>query len=159
MTNETINHLRVFIPRMDQFTDNRFVTIVKCIRNITGIDLVDAKGIVDADDRWHNVPTKIKSQWQLDNQKEMLDKLFELGCKAWIWKGTAHEAHEATPTQDYMDTLGDLLESTTRKHLHPVKEVDMIVELKHYILMAINFKQYKMAKYLIDNLAQYEENT
>ena len=166
MTYEINHHLRVFIPKLDQFTDHdgRFVQIVKCLRAITGIGLVDAKGIVDDDNKWHNVPTKIKSQWQVDRQDKSLDDLYMLGCRAWIEMETPYTdqswVKEATPTveQDYMDTLGSILRNATSKEeVTSKEEADTIVDLKHYILMAINLKQYKMAKYLIDNLAQYEE--
>ena len=150
MINEINHRLRIYIPRLDQLTDrdNQFVGIVKCIRDITRIGLKDAKNIVDADDKWHNVPIFKDSLRDVDKEHMFIDKLYELGCQAWI--------EEETPTveQDYMDTLGSLMEGATPKE---EKEADTIVDLKHYILMAINLKQYKMAKYLIDNLAQYEE--
>lgn len=152
MINKTNYHLRIYIPRLDhdhpETDGQQFVQIVKCIRGITRIGLRDAKGIVDADDKWHNVPIYKDSLRDVDEEHMFIDKLYELGCQAWIEK----ETERPTVEQDYMDTLGSLMEGATSK-----KETDMIVDLKHYILMAINLKQYKMAKYLIDNLAQYEE--
>lgn len=151
MTNKINYHLRVYIPRLDH--DRReFVTIVKCIRGITRIGLLDAKGIVDDDNKWHNVPIYKDSLRDVDREHMFIDKLYELGCQAWI------EMETPTVEQDYMDTLGRVLRNATSKEeATPKKEADMIVDLKHYILMAINLKEYKMAKYLIDNLAQYEE--
>ena len=186
MINKTNYHLRIYIPRLDhdhpETDGNRFVGIVKCIRGITRIGLKDAKGIVDADDKWHNVPIykHQDSVWDVDGDNVFIDKLYELGCQAWIEKETerptvkqdhmewnkagdrlinwALTKETLTVEQDYMDTLGSLMEGATPKEeATPKKEADMIVDLKHYILMAINLKQYKMAKYLIDNLAQYEE--
>lgn len=173
MTNEIITHyLQVCIPRLDQFTDrdNRFVKIVKCIRNITGIGLKDAKDIVDANDQWwHKVPITIKSEWQLRERETMLDELVKNGCAVFIEVEPKEEptdqswVKESTPTveQDYMDTLGNLMEGATPKKDEVASNFRsramLVHELKHYIMQATEFREYKMAKYLIDQLANYEE--
>lgn len=95
--------------------------------------------------------------------------------------GYVYPDDRPTPNQQYMDTLGNMLrnteeapspkeyvEATQAIHDHLKSEAKpeditrqihaaMVHELKHYLLTAIQLREYKMARYFITKIAQYDK--